>query len=380
MASLDVHRSVVLWYNRNMRFLSPEKGKNPLISKPLVAFQLFGITLGIFVLSLYVNYAFSSPIAVVPQTIVIQKNASAREVAETLKANGLIRSEYIFLGYLYITGKEKNIIPGTYTINTNFSLADIASEITTSSPHNELSVRIQEGTSLKGIADIFEQQSLFTKEDFWNITGVPGTDFRLKQEPYPDIEKFTTEFPFLADKPAKAGLEGYLFPDSYRFYDNATPHDVVEKMLQNFQDKLTSAGIFDEIQQQGRSVYEVLTLASLLEREANLYTDKQIIAGIIQKRIREGMPIQIDATLGYVTGRGSAGLTQDDLASASPYNSYKFLGLPIGPITNPGLESIKAALEPKKTAYYFYLSDNNGKMYYSVTNAEHAYKKSLYVH
>jgi UPF0755 protein len=150
-------------------------------------------------------------------------------------------------------------------------------------------------------------------------------------------------------------------------------------MLANFKGRLAQAGVFDEIGRQKRSLYEVLTIASMLEEEARTYEDRRMIAGIIQNRIKANIPLQIDATLMYVTGRGTHLLTEEDLNLDSPYNTYEYKGLPLGPISSPGIEAIRAALDPAKSNYLYYLSDKNGKIYYSKTFEEHKAKKLKYL-
>jgi UPF0755 protein len=364
------------------KWLNPT-GKKIALSKKVIAIQLSTIVALLFIAALYTYYTLSPAVHAegIQKEIEIPERTGAWEVAQLLQDEGFIRSKIAFLGYLYLNGKGDNIIPGLYVLTTTDSLPDVINTITNPEDNSrkEFTLLIHEGTTLRGIADLFQERGMFSPEMFWQVSGTPAVDFRLLKQPLPDVEAFAAQFPFLADKPVKAGLEGYLFPDSYRFYEDASPHEVVEKMLQNFNSKLSETGIFEEIQRQGKSVYEVLTLASLLEREAATYNDKQIIAGIILKRIKTGMAIQIDASLMYFTGKGSALLTQSDLAADDPYNTYKYTGLPLGPIANPGMDSIKAALFPKQTVYFFYLSDSAGTIHYSATGEEHARKKAIYI-
>ena len=179
-------------------------------------------------------------------------------------------------------------------------------------------------------------------------------------------------------KPADVGLEGYMFPDTYRVAKDAKPEDVVQKMLENFNRKLTPEMRAD-IALQGKTIFDVITMASIIEREASDTEDRKIISGILWKRVEAGMALQADATLTYITGNGTFALSADDLAVDSPYNTYKYPGLPVGPISNPGLDAILAAIYPKASPFWFYLHDKAGNPHYSKTFEEHKINKEKYL-
>ena len=240
-------------------------------------------------------------------------------------------------------------------------------------------MRIPEGSTLRGIASEYENQNLFTGEELWAFTGIPAQDYRDGNATLPNFSELKNQFSFLQELPSYATLEGFLLPDTYELFDDVKPAEVVYKMLQNFETRMEKEGLFEEIKKQELSLYEVVTLASLLEREAIHYDDKRIIAGIIENRIKRDMPLQLDASLMYVTGRGSLLLTKEDLDSKSPYNTYEHKGLPLGPIANPGIDSIKAVLNPKKTNYLYYLSDRHYTIHYSATFEQHKEKKQIYL-
>ena len=166
-----------------------------------------------------------------------------------------------------------------------------------------------------------------------------------------------------------ADLEGYLFPDTYFFLPTATPEQVIADMRGTF-DKKTEI-IRGDVKDLGRALPDVVTMASILEKEAYTFEDKRLIAGILWKRMREGMPLQVDATFLYINGKNTFELTLDDLAIDSPYNTYRHKGLPPGPIANPGLDSLVAAATPEESPYFFYLSDKKGNLYYSEDFEQH---------
>lgn len=193
-------------------------------------------------------------------------------------------------------------------------------------------------------------------------------------------EKFASLGIFSKDEFAKAAQdqEGFLFPDTYEFYKETQPEVVIGRMKENFEKKV-SPEILAEIERQQKILRDVIIMASLLEEEVSRTEDRKIISGILWKRFESGSLLQVDAALTYVTGRSSRELSKEDLELVSPYNTYRYPGLPAGPITNPGLEAIEATLYPAESPYWFYLSDQDGKTHYSRTFAEHREKKLKYL-
>ncbi|MEK7149015.1 MAG: endolytic transglycosylase MltG, partial [Patescibacteria group bacterium] len=171
-------------------------------------------------------------------------------------------------------------------------------------------------------------------------------------------------------------LEGYLFPDTYRLYKDASADDVIRKMLGNFDRKLTK-DMRNEIILQRKTIYEIVTIASLIEKEVKSPEDKVLVSGILWKRLQLKIALQVDASIIYIKTNGRSQLNggekvlYEDLKIDSPYNTYKYRGLPPGPISNPGLESIEAAIYPKQSPYLFYISTPDGKTIYSKTLEEH---------
>lgn len=217
----------------------------------------------------------------------------------------------------------------------------------------EITVTIPEGLSVKQIGEILENAKLFPKDEFIKI----------------------------AQKD-----EGYLFPDTYRFYKSAKPEDVVLKMKENFNKKITSTKFLEveppkggSTSQNVRALSEVVITASMLEEEVRSTKDRKIVAGILWKRLDQGMGLNVDAALTYILGRTSHELTVDDLKYDSPYNTYRYRGLPPTPISNPGLDAISAAAHPTLSKYFYYLTDKNGTVHYAVTLEEHALNKRKYL-
>lgn len=330
------------------------------------------VVIGLFLMSPPPNKSFSKEITIPPAS-------SARASTEILEREGVIRSSHVMLLSLLVSGDVRNIQAGTYFFDKPRWVFSIAKSITNPLTRKILTMRIPEGSTLRGIASEYENQNLFTGEDLWAFTGIPAQDYRNGEAILPDFTELKNQFSFLQELPPHATLEGFLLPDTYELFDDVEPAEMVYKMLQNFETRMEKEGLFEEIKKQELSLYEVVTLASLLEREAIHYYDKRIIAGIIENRIKRDMPLQLDASLMYVTGRGSLLLTKEDLDSASPYNTYEHKGLPLGPIANPGIDSIKAVLNPEKTNYLYYLSDRHYTIYYSTTFEQHKEKKQIYL-
>ncbi len=174
-------------------------------------------------------------------------------------------------------------------------------------------------------------------------------------------------------------LEGFLFPDTYYISYNVSSNEIIKKMLDNFDKKLTS-DLRAEIKKQGKSVKEIVTLASIVEKEVYKEEDKKIVAGIFLKRVVLGMPLDADSTINYITGKNSPMPTSGDLAAESLYNTYLNKGLPPGPISNPSLSSIKAAIYPEDSPYLYYLNRQDTKeTIFSKTFEEHLENKNKYL-
>lgn len=171
--------------------------------------------------------------------------------------------------------------------------------------------------------------------------------------------------------------EGYLFPDTYYFNPAASSDEVISLMRNNFD--VQTASIQEEIKGFSKPLKDVITMASIIEKEARTEESRRIIAGILWKRLKIGMPLQVDATFLYVNGKSTFDLTLEDLKTDSPYNTYAYKGLPAGPITNPGLKAILSTITPIETKYLYYLSDLKGDMHYAVTHDEHVANKDRYL-
>ncbi len=293
----------------------------------------------------------------------VEKGESLNEISSALEKKEIIRSKTLFSFLALLQGKQRNILAADYRFVSRMSIIDILREMTEENGSREKTIII-EGWNLRDIAFYFENKGMFQAEELFEITGFPVIDQR-------EVDIVLEEFPFdfLKEKPEHVSLEGYLFPDSYEFDKDAGLREIVEKMLGNFETKTKDLDID----------FTTIIMASLLEKEVQTLEDKMIVAGILWKRLRNGWPLQVDATLTYLTGKSSSGITIKDKEIDSLYNTYKYRGLPLGPICNPGLESIKATLAYEESDYWFYLTDKQGNTIFSKTLEEHNENKYNYL-
>lgn len=307
---------------------------------------------------------------------VIEKGQSLADIASSLEKEGLIKSRFLFEFCALLLNLAKKLQAGKYNLTASMNIPQMLAKLVQGDTIKE-KITIQEGWSLKDIGWYFENKGMFQAEEIFEITGFPGVDYS-KASDLPQPRDFSDEFDFLKEKPKNISLEGYLFPDTYEITPDSSIEAIVRKMLSNFEGKINSQ-LREEVERQGKTLSQVLIMASLLEDEMQSYEDRQIAAGIFWKRLKWGWPLQVDATLTYLTGKSSGELTKEDLKIDSPYNTYKYYGLPIGPICNPGLEAIKAAIYYKESPFWFYLTTPEGETIFSRTLWEHNVARAKYL-
>ena len=305
---------------------------------------------------------------------VITKGEGSQDIGFNLKQQRLVRSTILFRIYVLTSGSSEKLQAGTYILNPSMSMIKIVEKFVQGDVVKEY-ITILEGWNIRDIGWYLENQGRFQAEELFKLIGFPATDYRTA----PDLLTPTNfSYDFLSDKPLYVGLEGYLFPDTYAVIEGEELKDIVKRILQNFDTKFTPA-LREKAAQQGKSIFEVITMASLLEKEVQTYQDKQKVAGVLQKRLDIGMALQVDATVNYVTGKTDPRVLLEDADIDSPFNTYKYPGLPLGPIANPGSESIKAVLYPLANPYWYYLSTPEGGTIFSRTLKEHNIAKVKYL-
>jgi UPF0755 protein len=299
---------------------------------------------------------------------VISRGDNVLQIAGNLQNQGYIGSRIIFIFEAVKLGDERKMKAGRYQIKKGSSNEDLIQEFTKfqSVPINIL---IAPGKTTQDVAQILSQNNLAGKDEFLNLV--------LNKSGQADFySELLQKYSFLSDKPKDAGLEGYLFPDNYLVDLQTSDQDIVKQILDNFDKKLT-ADERKEIKKQNRTIFQTIIMASILEKEVKTYTDKQMVSGILWKRTDNNFPLEVDSTLMYFLT--SAHPSSIDKNIDSPYNTYNHAGLPAGPICNPGQDSIMAAIYPKSSNYWFYLSAPNGKTIFAETLGQHLINKAKYL-
>jgi len=311
---------------------------------------------------LFICFEFYIPVNPSSHLIVsftIEKGWTNDVIAANLKKLGLIRSSYFFKLYALMSFKHVQMQAGEYDLSPKMSIHDIANKMAFGKIA-ENNIVILEGWTIKTIGQYLESKDICKQENFV----------------YAANKEYSGDFDFLIDKPKSSSLEGYLFPDTYGISKDATCEDIIGLMLSNFSKKLTPE-LRVEISNQQKTVFEIVTMASVIEKEGRNISDKEIISGIFWKRISAGIALQSCATVNYITGKNDPGVSLQDMQIDSLYNTYKYRGLPKGPISNPGIDSIKSAIYPKQTDYWYFLAD--GKTIFSKTLQEHNEAKAKYL-
>lgn len=284
--------------------------------------------------------------------IEIAEGAGTAAVAQQLEEEGVIKYPLLFRAQARMGGYDGKIQPGVLTVKDGMSYEEILELIITSS-REAVKVTIPEGYEVKQIAQKLEEEGFVTSSEFYSA---------LNPEDY--------DYKFLQNLPQRDGvMEGYLFPATYEIEKGMSAHDIINLMLDAFDTQFTDE-YYDRAAELGMSVDEIVTMASIVEREAG-DGEMSKVAGVFYNRKNAGMKFQSCATVQYILGERKSVLSIADTQIDSPYNTYIYSGFPIGPICNPGLESIKAALYPEATDAYYFVLGKNGEHIFSTTYEEH---------
>jgi UPF0755 protein len=310
-----------------------------------------------------------------PQTgevalVSIKEGDGAKAIAERLQNAGVIQSARLFRVLVAFMDIEDELVAGDYEFDKGMTTLSVIDRI-----HNGITapvmVTIPEGLRLEEIGALLEEKGVVSASDFLAAT------------------KKSYDFPFLAGLPAGVGLEGYLFPATYGFSRTVTGEEVVRQMLTAFNDK-----VVPEVQASAEptdlTLHQVITLASIVEREAVKPEERPLIASVYLNRLKLGIPLQADPTVQYALGDDESSvsrygywkkeLSAADLTVDSPYNTYQNVGLPPGPIAGPGLDSIRAVLQPAHTNYLFFVAKDDGSHVFAETLEEHLRNVQQYQH
>ena len=291
--------------------------------------------------------------------ITVSENTDLLSLADQLDNEGVINYGTIFKLYVRVKGDNQGVLAGSYALNPNMDYGQIIDTLVNMSSTETMQITIPEGYSIAQIKQLLLDEHVCTED-------------ALDEE----LNTYAFKHEFLqSELPAEEGwLEGYLFPDTYEIYKgNATVRNTINTMLNNFGDKYD-----EEIQAGadalGRSMHDIVTVASLIEREAQVDSERATIAGVIYNRLNnsgEFPYLQVDASVLYGLGRTGGTLSEEDLNSDSPYNLYNHEGLPPGPICNPGYASLYAAAYPEQHDYYYYVAMPDGSHLFASSYDEH---------
>lgn len=290
-------------------------------------------------------------------SVSIDPGASVFDIADILKENDLIRSKNIFLVRVKLSKYKNSLNYGNFVLNKNMTVGKIIKTLAENHfVRKTVSVTFPEGSSVEQMSLILEEKGITSKDNFL------------------DALSYTYDYEFLKYIPTAEynyRLQGFLFPDTYEFYADAAPEDIINKMLEEFEKRYLS------LTKDFSNIFEVITKASVIEKEAKLEKERPLVAGVINNRIKINMPLQIDACVVYAVTEGRYDISKvynSHLKTDSLYNTYKHKGLPVGPICNPGITSIEAALKPKKHDFLYYHTDetkNDGSHIFTKTFDEH---------
>lgn len=296
--------------------------------------------------------------------IEIPTGSDTESIAALLFTEGLIQNELAFRIYARRQGDGQSLIAGSYNLSPSMPVEDIYGAIRDGLIYIETAwFTIPEGFTVEQIAARLAEEGLAEEEAFLALAREPSA-------------VLIAEFPFLSeldDPEITYILEGYLYPDTYEVYTTAGEIDLARIMLRRMNQVLNDLEYSQYAAKMGLTLHEILTIASLIEREVRVDHERKTVAGVIYNRLNIDQLLQIDATIQYILGETKEFLTYADLELPSPYNTYLHAGLPPGPIAAPGKPSIAAALEPEKTTYYYYnyKYDGSGEHFFSGTYAEH---------
>ncbi|MEX0650283.1 MAG: endolytic transglycosylase MltG [Candidatus Andersenbacteria bacterium] len=300
------------------------------------------------------------------EAFTIESGATAQRVWEKLEEEEFVNQT---LPLKYAGWKQdaaSKIKAGTYYLEEGEPITEVVGRfITGDTQPDELTITYPEGFTLKQIAARTASRGISTEEAFLAAASDPAA--------------YAEEFPFLGNMPPNRTLEGYLFPDTYKVFPDDTPEDVIKRMLATFDQRVRQAELPDKARAADRTLDEIIIMASIIEREVISDDDMALVSGVLWKRNDEEMGLGADATIRYILDQWDSPLTVQNLAVDSPYNTRRFRGLPPGPIGNPGLRALMAAVEPQESEYYYYLSAPSGETIFSRTNDEHNVNKAKHL-
>lgn len=289
----------------------------------------------------------------------IQNEEPVESVAERLEEQGIIRSGWYFELRMRLGSADAELSPGEYELSPGMAVSEIIDEVTTTGASGTVTIRFQEGWRTEQYAEhLVESGVLESTDAFMNA-----------------ITENQWDYDFLSTRPADAELEGYLFPDTYEIRADATPEEIIEILLDTFETRVP-ADMRERADDLGYNFHNVITIASIVEREAVIAEERPMIASVFYNRMDETMPLQADPTVQYIVGQPGnwwPEISQEDINRMAAHNTYQRPGIPPWPIANPSLASIEAALQPESSDNLFFVAtgDGSGAHRFAETYEEH---------
>jgi UPF0755 protein len=295
----------------------------------------------------------------------IPKGSSANDISELLEENGIIKNAFIFKYYLKLTDAGSAFQAGQYELQPGMDNDAIIAKLNAGDTVAAETIRftIPEGFTVLQMADKLATEGLINKDKFLELAASSSAWGAEATASIPEADNLHQR------------LEGYLFPETYEMKKDSTEEDIIKRMAAELDRKLAQLpdGWMDVMEERNLSLHQLLTIASIVEREVVVDDERALVSGVIQNRLADGMKLQIDATVQYLLDKPKERLYNKDLEVDSPYNTYKADGLPPGPIASPSLASIEAALYPEESDYLFYVTKKDGTQthYFAKSYAEH---------
>ena len=337
-----------------------KKHRNSAWYKKLSFYSVILLAAVIVIVSISISQWWSQnlkPVSDSEQTrvFVIEQGMNAKEVAHSLENNNFIRNAKAFEFLCKLEKADTKLMAGVYNLAPSMSSREILEVLLKGPVPDVVRVTIPEGYTLEEIIDLLVANGLGTKQEFYQAMLSFNAD----------------DYEFLKEVPiTEKRLEGFLFPDTYFFAKDSEPKAILAKFLDRFEKELTEEALA-RLKQLNISIYTWVTKASIVEREAAKAEERPIIAGVFENRLNIGMALESCATVQYILNERKPVLSLEDIAIDSPYNTYKYSGLPPGPIANPGHASLNAVLYPAQTKYLFFVAKNDGSHAFAATFEEH---------
>ncbi len=287
--------------------------------------------------------------------IYVESGASLSDIAALLKTHGCLRSALAFKLHTIVTGQASKLKSGTYEVSSAMSAPQLIAMLA-AGRQATVTVTIPEGFTLAQIAQRIAEADLANEQQVRTAATAQAVEEILQVNLPEEVHS----------------AEGYLFPETYQFTLGTPPQKIVARMIGEFEKRFITQ-LWEPLpaEQRWGNLHEIVTLASLVEEEAQLDSERALIAGVLKNRLKQGMRLQCDATVQYALGKHRRWMTYSDLQIDSPYNTYRYAGLPPGPISSPGLDCLRAALKPAQTQYLFYVARADGSHIFSRTYQQH---------